>query len=113
MAAENSAETRRRLVGRPFPKGVSANPGGRPKGLALRAREATKDGETIIEFMLRVFNGEEPGCNTKLRMEAAGWFSDRGWGKPVQTLEHEAHSGAPTLLVPAPPVERPRIGNGT
>lgn len=31
---ENSEPERERAVGRPFPKGTSGNPGGRPKGYA-------------------------------------------------------------------------------
>jgi hypothetical protein len=40
---ENSMETAR-VVGRPFPKGTSGNPGGRPRGLAAYVRENTDGG---------------------------------------------------------------------
>jgi len=40
---ENSMETTR-VVGRPFPKGTSGNPGGRPRGLAAYVRENTDGG---------------------------------------------------------------------
>ena len=40
---ENSMETTR-VVGKPFPKGVSGNPGGRPRGLAAYVRENTDGG---------------------------------------------------------------------
>lgn len=77
----------RRVVGRPFRPGQSGNPGGRPKGLASRIREATRDGEDLVAFALRVFNAEIPGVKIEHRLEALQWLSDRGWGKPVQSVE--------------------------
>jgi hypothetical protein len=71
------------VVGRPFPKGVSGNPGGRPKGLVRRIREQTGDGEELVEYMLGVFRDE--GESTKTRVEAASWLADRGFGRPQQT----------------------------
>jgi hypothetical protein len=42
--AQNSDETAgATIVGRPFPKGRSGNPGGRPKGLAKYVRELVGD----------------------------------------------------------------------
>jgi hypothetical protein len=38
-------------VGRPFPKGVSGNPGGRPKSLSRKTRELVGgDGEPLIRL---------------------------------------------------------------
>jgi hypothetical protein len=72
-----------RSVGRPFAKGVSGNPGGRPKGLVRKIREETRDGEEMVEYMLRVARDE--GETTKARSEAYTWLADRGFGKPTQT----------------------------
>jgi hypothetical protein len=83
MTAENNTDTAPRTVGRPFPKGVSGNPGGRPKGLVRRIREETGDGEELVDYMLRVFRAE--GESTKTRVEAASWLADRGFGRPQQT----------------------------
>ena len=87
--AENSAPTTR-LIGRPFRKGVSGNPGGRPKGLAAYVRDNTLEGEELADFYLAIFRGEKidgkkPGL--KHRMEAGTWLSDRGFGKAVQQSE--------------------------
>ena len=84
--AENSAPTTL-VIGRPFRKGVSGNPGGRPKGLASYVREQTLEGEELADFYLAIFRGEKidgkkPGL--RHRMEAGTWLSDRGFGKAVQ-----------------------------
>jgi hypothetical protein len=88
-----------RVPGRPFPKGVSGNPGGQPKGLASEIRERTKDGEELVGFVLKVFRGEV--CEAKLRdrLEAATWLADRGFGIPTQTLEHAGTDGEPLIPV--------------
>ena len=53
--AENSTKT---LVGRPFPKGVSGNPGGRPRGLAAYVRESTGNGHEMVDLMTSIMRGE-------------------------------------------------------
>lgn len=91
--AENSIATDR-VVGRPFAKGVSGNPGGRPKGLASYVREQTLDGEELVDFHLRVRKGEEVNgrrFTTDQMMEAARWLGDRGWGKAIQQSVVETH----------------------
>jgi hypothetical protein len=70
-------------VGRPFPKGVSGNPGGRPKGLVRRIREETNDGEEVVDYTLGVFR--DPAVPPRDRTAAATWLSDRGFGRPTQT----------------------------
>src|SRR5438105_2423731 len=75
--AHNSADSARRAPGRPFQKGVSGNPGGRPKSAVLRAllephrrkmvatllqlmRHADKDGTRLeaVKVMLAYLDGK-------------------------------------------------------
>jgi hypothetical protein len=40
-----------------------------------RIREETRDGEELVDYMLRVFRAERE--STKTRVEAASWLADR------------------------------------
>lgn len=82
-AAQNSGRTAK-ARGRPFVKGQSGNPGGRPRGLVAEIRTRTNDGVTLVGFMLRVFEGKLRGARLRDRIEAATWLADRGFGRPVQ-----------------------------
>jgi len=96
---ENNSEPAARAVGRPFPKGVSGNPGGRPKGLARYVRELVgDDGRSIADFMLRVLEDESE--KTETRMEAARWLADRGFGKAQQQVELSGDREAPIEMRP-------------
>lgn len=81
--AQNSGRTAVRVPGRPFPKGVSGNPGGRPRGFVHAIREATNDGDELVQFMLSVLRGEVAGTRLRDRVEAATWLADRGFGRPA------------------------------
>ena len=86
---ENSMETTR-VVGRPFPKGVSGNPGGRPRGLAAYVRENTDGGAELVELMVSVMRGDVIGGQApriRDRMDAATWLADRAFGKAVAQVE--------------------------
>ncbi len=94
--AQNTEKTAAGVVGRPFPKGVSGNPGGRPKGLARYVRELVgDDGRRIADFMLGVLEDESE--RTETRLKAAEWLAVRGFGKAPLTLD--AGESEPTRIV--------------
>jgi hypothetical protein len=84
MSAQNSeVSATKGIRGRPFLKGVSGNPGGRPRGFVQAIRDATADGNELVTFMLRVLRGKVPGARLRDRLEAATWLADRGFGRPA------------------------------
>jgi hypothetical protein len=93
MTAENSAKT---AIGRPFKKGESGNPGGRP-----RTAELSKAIRAYLESSL-------PGNGHKTRLDALierlykkdpKTLLAYGFGKPVETHELE---GIPERMVFVP-----------
>lgn len=61
---------------RPWVKGQSGNPGGRPKGIAAKAREHT---DRALEVLAEALDDED----RRVRVTAAKELLDRGWGKPL------------------------------
>ena len=91
----------------PFEPGQSGNPGGRPKGLAARIRAQTNDGDDLVDLALSVLRDKEAGY--RVRLEAATWLADRGFGRPVQETKLTGIEGG-TIVVRldlVTPPERP------
>jgi hypothetical protein len=104
------AQNSRRSAGRPFAKGQSGNPGGRPAGLAAYIRQKCgEDGKNLTDFWLLVAYGTDAEIKQRLgckhppsfrdRMAAADALADRGYGKPIQTHEHQGGDGTPISLI--------------
>jgi hypothetical protein len=64
------------MVGIPFPKGKSGNPGGRPKGIAAKAREYA---DRALDVIAEALADED----AKVRLAAAKEVLDRGYGKAI------------------------------
>jgi hypothetical protein len=95
MASDSRGTNSKGTIGRPFEKGVSGNPGGRPKVLVRKIREETRDGEEMVEYVLRVARDESE--TTKARIDAYTWLADRGFGKPTQTEVRFSGDGGVTV----------------
>ena len=84
-------------IGKPFKKGQSGNPGGRPKVVAEvkeLAREHTSEAiETLVSIMTN------PKSAPAARVSAANSLLDRGYGKPPQHISGE---GGPSYVVRLP-----------
>jgi hypothetical protein len=72
--------------GRPFTKGVSGNPGGRPRRtedearLIEACREKSEAALGVIEELM------EDSANDRVRLAAAQFIIERGWGKAPERL---------------------------
>jgi hypothetical protein len=82
-AAQNSSGSAGRVRGRPFAKGTSGNPSGRPKGLAKATRDLVgEDGmTTLVQVWWDIARDETR--RDRDRLEASRLLADRGWGKPA------------------------------
>jgi hypothetical protein len=84
---DNSGTKRKMPVGRPFPKGVSGNPGGQPKGVMEVRELARKWAPQAIATLAAIMTDEsQPG---PARCLAANSLLDRGYGKPQLHAQSE------------------------
>lgn len=94
----DTEEKKPRGIGRPFQKGVSGNPGGRPKEAEWLREEARKHAEKSIRALVRVLN---KGSGSEV-VSAAKELLDRGFGKSTQALEHSGPEGLALPLIVLP-----------
>jgi hypothetical protein len=78
--------------GRPFPKGVSGNPGGRPaqgpdrRKIEANARLLARSyGPEAVEKLCAIM--KDPSASHMAQIIAANSILDRGWGRPQQALQ--------------------------
>jgi Family of unknown function (DUF5681) len=71
-------------IGKPFKKGQSGNPGGRPKVVAEVKELARKHTGKAIETLVSIM--ANPKAAPAARVSAANALLDRGYGRPAQHI---------------------------
>src|SRR6476620_448822 len=82
--------------GRPFQKGISGNPGGRPKVLADVQGLAREKSPEAINILANVMRDEK--APPAARVAAANALLDRGYGKPTQPISQTVAKVDPSTL---------------
>jgi hypothetical protein len=77
------AEAAARLSNGRFPRGVSGNPGGQPKGLAEVRELARQHTPLAIGTLVRIAG---KGKSEMAQIAASTALLDRAWGRPTQPL---------------------------
>jgi hypothetical protein len=72
------------IRGRPFQKGISGNPGGRPKVLGDVQELARKRSPDAINTLAAIMDDQK--APPAARVAAANSLLDRGYGKPTQPI---------------------------
>jgi uncharacterized protein DUF5681 len=85
------------MRGRPFRKGESGNPGGRPRAVGNLRELARRHAPAAIEELARLSIRAK---NEAVRVAAARELFDRGYGRPTQLLEGSLECAS---LTPNPP----------
>ena len=83
VASQISTRTVHPPVGKPWHKGQSGNPGGRPKVAADVKEEARKHTKEALHRLVHWMRSDDPQASIRAAMA----LLDRGCGKPTQAVE--------------------------
>lgn len=86
------------MSGSRFVKGVSGNPGGRPKKLESLTALAQEHTDDALAALVEVMNNRAAAPSA--RVSAAQAVLDRGWGKPLQAVAEISSSTSFVLRLP-------------
>ena len=86
-------------IGKPFQKGQSGNPGGRPKEIAEVKELAREHMPAAIEALVSIMNNTK--ASDAARVSAASALLDRAYGKPQQQITGEGAVYVARLPEPA------------
>ena len=80
-----------------FQKGVSGNPGGRPKALKAVEEAARQHTELAITTLAEIAKDtKQPAA---ARVTASSTLLDRGWGKARQPIDGDGEGGALRIVI--------------
>lgn len=102
----DGAAPKRRGPGRPFQKGQSGNPGGRPAVSGPLKELARAHTDEALATLVAALAADE----NNVRVMAANSLLDRGWGKPTQ--HHELDAGDELVRRMAEAAKRLKDGAG-
>jgi hypothetical protein len=94
MAENSEPSARNRGSGRPFGKGQSGNPGGRPKLEGEIRKLAQKHGPAAIKRLVDLMDSS----NERVAVAAAQAVLDRAYGKPPQGIHLKGDGTAPHVM---------------
>ena len=98
VPVQNSTPTVKKPRGRPWPKGISGNPGGRPKGeRALLVEQHGNDGRALYEHLNAIRTAVDTPA--KLQADITMFLIERLNGKAAQSLAVNAKIDTATTVV--------------
>lgn len=86
-------------IGRPFEKGQSGNPGGRPRKVGDVKEKALGNSTAAIMKLVELMDSKDP----RVALAACREVLDRAVGRPAQ--EGDTLGGDPTITIVIPPID--------